>query len=230
MTNQEIVQKTADFVKGKQLGEDSGHGWEHSEAVWNNAKEIGKNETGTNMLVVELAALLHDINDWKLKDLNDEDSANMADKWLKRIGVDDKTIEEVLEIIKKVSYFGPNFVEEEMPIEGKIVRDADRLEAMGAAGWERTAQFGKAKNLPDINEYLPNLRLSDEEYKNYRRKENSSVNHVFEKLLLLKNRLVTKKGQEMGQIKHLNGILGKNLVPDERVKQYIEMLNEARFN
>ena len=240
MENKEILQKTADWVKKILSGENSGHGWDHAKAVWENAREIGSTEEKAEMLVVELAALLHDINDWKKEVLDDERSADMAQNWLTEIGVSKTVIENVLEIIKKVSYYGPNFIEEEIPIEGKIVRDADRLEAIGVIGWERTVQFGKAKNLPDLNEFLPNLNLTDEEYKNIKRKENSSVNHVFEKLLLLKNRLVTKRGKEMGMVKHeelksvvrsfLYGELGKNTVPDERIREYLAMLDEPRFN
>jgi uncharacterized protein len=238
--NDQVINKTVDFVKNKLTGESSGHGWEHAKAVWNNAKIIGKEEPTANMMVVELAALLHDINEWKLSDLDDENSAKMAKDWLENIGVDEISIHQITNIIMKISYYGPNFIEEEMLIEGQVVRDADRLEAMGAVAWERTRQFGVAKGIPDINEFLPNLNLTDDEYKNYMRKENSAINHVFEKFLLLKNRLTTKKGIEIGQIKHdelkgvvrnyLDGIKGKNIVSDFRIDEYIKMLDEPRFS
>lgn len=240
MNSEKIIKATADWVKEKLIGENSGHDWNHAEAVWKNAKEIVSTETGVNNLVVELAALLHDINDWKLSALDDEKSAQIAENWLREIVVDENTISHVLEIIKKVSFFGPNFVEEEMTPEGQIVRDADRLEAMGPIAWERTRQFGKAKGIPVINEYLPNLNLTDEEYKNYMRKENSCINHVFEKLLLLKKRLVTKRGKEIGLVRHeelktvvrnyLESIEDVEIVQKERVGKYIQMLEEPRFN
>lgn len=240
MDSEKIIKATADWVKEKLIGENSGHDWNHAEAVWKNAKEIASTEPGVNNLVIELAALLHDINDWKLSALDDEKSAQIAENWLRGTAVDEDTIGQVLEIIKNVSFFGPNFVEEEMTLEGQIVRDADRLEAMGPIAWERTKQFGKAKGILDINEYLPNLNLTDDEYRNYLRKENSCINHVFEKLLLLKKRLVTKRGREMGRVRHedlkkvvrayLEGILNEGIVPKERVEEYIQMLEEPRFN
>jgi uncharacterized protein len=235
MTDNPLVQQTATWVEQKLTGENSGHDWEHARAVWNNAKTIGNTESTANMLVVELAALLHDINDWKEDTLDDEKSAAMAKDWLTKIGVEAATIDQILDIIKKVSYFGPNFIEESMDINGQIVRDADRLEAMGAVAWDRTVKFGQAKGIPDINEHLPNLGLTDDQYKNYMRPENSAVNHVFEKFLLLKDRLVTKKGKEIGLQRHLelisvvrqylNSILGKGIVPDSRIKEYLSMLD-----
>lgn len=235
MNENQLVQQTAAWVEQKLAGENSGHDWEHAKAVWNNAKEIGSTESTANMLVVELAALLHDINDWKKETLDDEKSAAIAKDWLTKIGVEENVINQVLDIIKKVSYFGPNFKEESMDINGQIVRDADRLEALGAVAWERTVKFGQAKGIPDINEHLPNLNLTDEEYKNYMRPENSAINHVFEKFLLLKDRLITKKGKEIGLKRHLelisvvrlylNSILGKGIVPDQRIQEYIAMLD-----
>lgn len=238
--HKKVIKSTADWTREKMAGEDSGHGWEHASAVWRNAKEIGRYEAGLNMTVVELAAMLHDINDWKLETLDDERSASIAENWLNQLGVDEKTVQHVVEIIRKVSFFGPNFKEEEMPPEGQVVRDADRLEAMGVVAWERTLQFGKAKGIPEVSMYLPNLDMTDDEYKNYMRKENSAINHVFEKLLLLKKRLTTKRGKEIGQQKHdelklvvrsyLENMLGKELVPDSRITEYITMLDNPRFN
>lgn len=235
MPDNQFIQQTEHWVKEKLIGENSGHDWEHARSVWNNAKEIGNTESTANMIVVELAALLHDINDWKEDTLDDEKSAAMAKDWLTKINVDEHTINQILDIIKKVSFFGPNFKEEKMDINGQIVRDADRLEALGAVAWERTIKFGHAKGIPDINEHLPNLNLTDEEYKNYMRPENSAINHVFEKFFLLKDRLVTQKGKEIGFKRHLelitvvrqylNGILGKGLVPDSRIQEYLTLLD-----
>jgi len=240
MSDEAIIQNTAEWVEKMLSGENSGHDWLHAKAVWDNSREILKSEIEANRLIIELAALLHDVNDWKNNTLSDEISAEMSEKWLKSVGLDEDVVNNIVDIIKKVSYFGPNFVEEEMSLEGKIVRDSDRLEAMGPIGWKRTTQFGKAKGIPDINEFLPNLNLTDEEYKNYMRKENSAINHMFEKMLLLKTRLVTIKGKELGKIRHeelkttineyLNGIMGKNIVSDERIQEYIKMLEEPRFN
>ncbi|MFA7301725.1 MAG: HD domain-containing protein [Candidatus Shapirobacteria bacterium] len=240
MNNESIVLSIANLVKEKFINENSGHDWDHAKHVWENAIKIGNGEKGVNIFVVELAALLHDVNDWKKPDEEIVEGNKNILEWLNKFNIEKEIIDQIFEVINNVSFHGPNSITKEVTKETEIVRDADRLEAMGAVGWERCLKFGRSKGSPDINEYLPNLNLTDEEYKDHSRKANTSINHVFEKLLLLKRLLSTDTGKEMGKVRHeelktavkeyLVGILGKKIVSDDRIRQYIKMLDVPSFN
>jgi len=202
---QNIIDKTADFVESKLENGEGAHDWFHIERVWNNAKAICKEEEKADMFVVELAALLHDIADYKFHDGDIEAGPKAAREWLETLNVDNSVIEHVCEIIRHLSFKGAGAENPMQTIEGKIVRDADRLDALGAIGIARSFAYGGAKgNLiynPDIK---PKLHNTKEEYLNTLNGKNkaSQFNHFYEKLLLLKDLMQTKTGKEMAKKRH----------------------------
>lgn len=196
------IEKTRTYVHEILKNDRSGHDITHIENVVKNALEICKIEQKGNTEIVELAALLHDISDWKLMEDRKETGGEEAKKWLESIKVEPSIVKKVVEIIEGVTYYGPSSKDIELSFEGRAVRDADRLEAMGQRAVERTLAFGLVHGIDEVNEYMPNLELTDEEYKNFKRKENSFVNHFFEKLLLLKNKLETIGGKRIGIERH----------------------------
>jgi len=201
MTNDEVIAKTAAFVKAKFSGEGSGHDWWHMYRVWQLAKHIGKAEKA-DMFEVELGALLHDIADWKFHDGDTEVGPRVAREWLESLGVDEPIIERTTYIVRHISFKGGTnkHVMETLP--GKIVQDADRLDAIGAIGIARVFAFGgshgRAMYDPGIS---PKDMKTFEEYKNSV-KDNTSINHFYEKLLLLKDRLHTKTAQQIAEHRH----------------------------
>ncbi len=199
MNNDEIVHQTADYIKNKMLGEGSGHDWWHIYRVWKNALHIGLDEKA-DMFVVELAALLHDIADWKFHDGNDDIGPQMARSWLEKLAVEETVIAHVCQIIMDVSFKGAGVSTNMKTIEGKVVQDADRLDAIGAVGIARTFAYGGSKSReiynPDIK---PFLHASFEEYKN---SISPTLNHFYEKLLLLKDLMNTSTAKNMAEHRH----------------------------
>ncbi|MFZ4411838.1 MAG: HD domain-containing protein [Bacteroidales bacterium] len=199
MNNDEIVHQTADYIKTKMLGEGSGHDWWHIYRVWKNALHIGQYEKA-DLFVVELAALLHDIADWKFHDGNDDIGPQMARSWLEKLAVEETEIAHVCQIIKGVSFKGAGVSTNMKTIEGKVVQDADRLDAIGAVGIARTFAYGGSKSReiynPDIK---PIVHASFEEYKN---SISPTLNHFYEKLLLLKDLMNTSTAKNMAEHRH----------------------------
>src|SRR3990167_4492416 len=130
---EKTIQKVADEVRQKLEGEGSGHDWWHIVRVWNMAKHIGKRENA-DIFIVELAALLHDIADWKFHDGDHHKGGETAAQWLKTLSLDESIINHVVEIVNNVSFRGLGVPSGMITLEGKIVQDADRLDAMGAIG------------------------------------------------------------------------------------------------
>ena len=196
---QNTIQKVADEVKAKLEGEGSGHDWWHIVRVWNMAKHIGASE-GADTFVVELAALLHDIADWKFHGGDDTVGPKVARQILEKHSVPTEVINKVCVIIMGMSFKGAG-VKTEMPtLEGKVVQDSDRLDAIGAIGIARTFAYGGHKNRPmyDPNE-KPSLHQSKEEYFN---SESPTINHFYEKLLLLKDKMNTKTAKSLAEDRH----------------------------
>ena len=181
------------------MGEGSGHDWWHVYRVWKNAIHIGKQES-VDIFVVELAALLHDVADWKFHDGNDEIGPQVAKEWLESLSVDEKVISHVYQIIKDISFKGAGVVTAMKTTEGMVVQDADRLDALGAIGIARTFAYGGSKNRemynPDIN---PEMHTSFEQYKN---SQGTSINHFYEKLLLLKELMNTATAKQIAEKRH----------------------------
>lgn len=194
-----LISKTVDFVKEKLNGVESGHDWYHIDRVWKQSKRIGE-AYDCDMLVVELGALLHDIADSKFHGGDENVGPKVAQEFLESQNVDEKTIENVIYIIKNISFKNRNETNVVKPIELQIVQDADRLDAIGAIGIARTFNFGGYKNnLMHDPEAAPNLGLTKDEYK---KSNGTTINHFYEKLLLLKDMMNTEKGKELAEIRH----------------------------
>lgn len=203
MNKQEIISKTADYVKSKLYGEETGHDWFHVYRVWKNAKHIAEAEN-VDSYIVELAALLHDISDWKFNNGDEKIGSEISRKWLESIGVEDDVIDKVCVILFESSFKGEKSENNIDTIEGKIVQDADRLDALGAIGIARAfatgSKFGEIMYSEDID--VPKYN-SPEEYKNAKgKKGRTTINHFYEKLLLLKDLMHTNTAKQMAKEKH----------------------------
>ncbi len=199
MNKEEIIEKTAEFAKATLLGEGSGHDWWHVYRVWKNAQHIAKEEE-VDSFVVELAALLHDIADYKNHGGDDNIGPRKAKEWLLSLNVDEEICDHVASIIKGASFKGANVSSAMNTKEGKVVQDADRLDAIGAIGIARTFAYGgnKSRQLYDPNS-KPTMHNSFEEYK---KNQSSTVNHFYEKLLLLKDLMNTETAKKIAEERH----------------------------
>lgn len=194
-----LISCTLDFVKEKLHGAEAGHDWFHIERVWKLSKKIAETEN-CNLEVVELSALLHDIADPKFHAGNETLALKISQDFLENQNVSNAIIEQVLFIIQNISFKNRGEAPKDLPIELKIVQDADRLDAMGAIGIARTFNFGGFKNnLMYHPEIPPKLNMTKEEYK---KNEGTTINHFYEKLLLLKDLMNTEKGKELAQERH----------------------------
>jgi uncharacterized protein len=199
MTQEEIVQKTADHVKALFSGEGTGHDWWHVQRVWQTALHIGKEE-GADLFVVELAALLHDIADWKFHGGDEHAGSRAARAWLEGLHVDNAIITHVCTIIDDLSFKGAGGVLPMKSKEGMVVQDADRLDAIGAIGIARAFAYGGSRGRELYNpDVAPQMHATFEEYK---AGKGSTLNHFHEKLLLLKDRMNTASGRRLAQERH----------------------------
>lgn len=198
----EVVTKTKEFVKKKLKQEGSGHDWWHIYRVWKMAKHIGKKEK-SDLFVIELAALLHDIADWKMYGGDEAIGSRTSKIWLEKLEVNKEIIEHICEIILTMSFKGAQVKIHPMrTIEGKIVQDADRLDAIGAIGIARTFTFGGHKGRPMWDPNIkPKLHNSSTEYLASSEIGNT-INHFYEKLLLLKYRMNTKVAKQLAKNRH----------------------------
>lgn len=198
-SQREIINHTAEHVKAKLSGEGSGHDWFHVERVWKNAIHIGRKEHA-DMFVVELGALLHDIADWKFAGGDDSAGPREARAWLEKSRVDEAVIAHVCQIIKDLSFKGAGVKTAMKTMEGMVVQDADRLDALGAIGIARAFAYGGHKGSelynPDVK---PEFHTSFEQYKNSR---GNTINHFYEKLLLLKDLMNTETAKEIAEERH----------------------------
>lgn len=194
-----LINKTIELVKEKLEGTESGHDWFHIERVWKLSLHIQEKEGG-DKLVIELAALLHDIADPKFHNGDETIATKIVTEFLTEQKVDQETTDKVIFIIENMSFKNRNEAPKDLPLELKIVQDADRLDAIGAIGIARTFNFGGYKNNlmyhPDIK---PKLAQSKEEYK---KSNGTTINHFYEKLLLLKDLLNTKTAKEIANHRH----------------------------
>lgn len=196
----DIIQDTIKFVKNTLIGAEGGHDWFHIERVWKNAKFIASKEIGSNLLVVELAALLHDIADSKFNGGDEKIGPRKAREFLESMNLQAIHINHVVAIIENISFKGGHNQRTHESLELAIVQDADRLDAIGAIGIARTFNYGGFKNRTIYDpEIKPNPGLSKEEYKN---STSPTINHFYEKLLLLKDLMNTRTGKELAQKRH----------------------------
>jgi uncharacterized protein len=205
MNKQQIITNTEAFVKATLKNAEGGHDWFHILRVWNNAKLIAKNEN-VDEFIVELGALLHDIADAKFYNGDETIGPKMARTFLESQQVDESVISHIELIIFNISYKSSLTSEEKnkeifSSPELKVVQDADRLDAIGAIGIARCFNYGGFKNRPLYDpEILPNLQMTKEEYKN---SEAPTINHFYEKLLLLKDQMNTSTGKIIAEERHL---------------------------
>lgn len=201
MKEDQLVQSTIEFVKEELQNAEGGHDWFHIERVFNTCNLLMNHEEG-NKLVVKLAALLHDIADPKFHDGDESVGPKTARNFLESQSVDVKTIEHVVNIIKHMSFKnsleteGDRFTSKEL----QIVQDADRLDAIGAIGIARAFNYGGFKNRELHNPNIPpNLNMSKEAYK---KSTAPTINHFYEKLLLLKDKMNTETGKKLAEQRH----------------------------
>lgn len=197
--NTEKIRLTVAHVKSTLSTNDPGHDWYHVERVWNMARLIGERE-GADLCVVELAALLHDIADWKFYGGDETAGPREARRWLESIGVGESTIAHICKIIEDISFKGAGVTSVMESLEGKVVQDSDRLDAIGAIGIARAFAYGGHKKRELHNPSIqPQLHASFEHYKN---STGPTINHFYEKLLLLKGRMNTETGKRIAEERH----------------------------
>ena len=190
---------TINFVKEKLEGAEAGHDWFHIERVWKLSKKIAEKEGG-NLEVIELSALLHDIADPKFHNGDETLALKISKDFLEEIHVNAELIEQVLFVIKNISFKNRAEAPENPPLELQIVQDADRLDAIGAIGIARTFNFGGFKNnLMYHPEIKPNLGMNKEEYK---KSNGTTINHFYEKLLLLNDLMNTETAKKIASERH----------------------------
>ena len=195
----QIINNTILFVKNQLTHAAGGHDWFHIERVYKNALLIAEEEE-CDLTVVKLAALLHDIADSKFHGGDETVGPKTARTFLESQNVSEDIILHVIAIIENISFKGGNFEKKFNSKELEIVQDADRLDALGAIGIARTFNYGGFKNRPLYNPNIqPNLNMSKEEYKN---SESPTLNHFYEKLLLLKDKMNTETGKKIAQKRH----------------------------
>jgi uncharacterized protein len=197
--NDNLIEKTVEFVQNELKGAEAGHDWFHIFRVWNLAKKIAEKESG-DALVVELAALLHDIADSKFHNGNEELGPQKARFFLESLFVDSQIVDHVIKIIENISFKGGNFEKSFFSPELAVVQDADRLDAIGAIGIARAFHYGGFKNRTLYDPAIPpNLLMDKEQYKN---SNAPTVNHFYEKLLLLKDKMNTTTGRILAESRH----------------------------
>ena len=203
MDKKSILEKLSAEVEKKMSFEGSGHDWWHVYRVWKMAVHLAKEERA-DLFVVELGALLHDIADYKFHGGDYSVGPRVARETMERLKVDEETIAKVCEIVENISFKGGVKKETMKTLEGRIVQDADRLDAIGAMGIARVFAFGGSRNRPlHLPDQKPQTYKSKEEYiAAFHKNEGTSVNHFYEKLLLLKDRMNTRAAKRIAQSRH----------------------------
>jgi len=200
MSDDELISKTASFIQEKFKAEGSGHDWFHIARVWRLSKHIAQNEKKADLLAVELGALLHDIADWKFHDGDMEAGSKASRKWLEGIQVSDDVIKKVEDIVRSISFKAEGEKLELPSLESRIVFDADKIDAIGAIGIARAFAFGghKGRLL-----YDPNVKpIKNMTFEQRLKSETHTINHFYEKLLLLKDLMQTETGKQMAERRH----------------------------
>ena len=199
MNTNYLIDKTIRFVKTTLAQAEGGHDWFHIERVYKNALLIAESEK-CDVEIVQLGALLHDIADSKFHDGDESIGPKTARTFLEAEKVEPTIIDHVIAIIENISFKGGKVERQFSSIELDIVQDADRLDAIGAIGIARTFNYGGFKNRALYNpEIAPNLTMTKDEYKN---NEAPTINHFYEKLLLLKDKMNTQTGKQIAQDRH----------------------------
>lgn len=197
---QSVIQNTIIFVKDQLKNAEAGHNWSHIERVWKLSKKIAQVEGG-NLNIIQLSVLLHDVADPKFHNGDENLALEISKNFLHTQEISEEEIQQILFIIKYISFKNKGELQgENPPLELQIVQDADRLDAIGAIGIARTFHFGGFKNNPIYDpDIKPNLAMSKEEYK---KSNGTTINHFYEKLLLLKDMMNTDIGKKLAEERH----------------------------
>jgi len=200
MNKKFIIKQTANFVRKRLEKESTGHDWWHSYRVWKLSLKIAEKEKNVDLFVIQLAALLHDVADWKFHKGNILAGPELAKRWLKKLKVKEGIISHVYHIVKEISFKGAKVKSKIKTKEGMIVQDADRLDALGAIGIARCFATGARLKSEIYNPKIkPRLHKTFEEYK---KAKSTSINHFYEKLLLLKDLMHTKTAKKIARKRH----------------------------
>ncbi len=200
MTTQEVqIKNTIAFVKDQLKDAEGGHDWFHIERVYKNAILISKDED-VNVFIVQLSALLHDIADSKFHNGDESVGPKVAREFLFSLNIESNLVEHVINIIENISFKGGNEIQNFKSPELDVVQDADRLDAIGAIGIARTFNYGGFRNRALYDPQIkPNLKMTKEEYK---ASNDPTINHFYEKLLLLKDKMNTESGKRIAKKRH----------------------------
>jgi len=199
MNKKRIIEEVKKYVRKSLSGEATGHDWWHAWRVYKMSKEIAKKEGG-DPFIIEVSALLHDIADWKFHNGDTKAGSGRAKTLLKKLGADSKTIKHICHIIDNISFKGAGVRNRIKTKEGMIVQDADRLDVMGAIGIARIFTYGGYVGREIYNPAIkPKLHKT---FKQYKDAKSTSINHFYEKLLLLKDRLNTKTAKKIAKSRH----------------------------
>lgn len=196
MDKKQIVQETGIFIRALLEGEGSGHDWWHIHRVRNNALLIAK-AYNTDLFVIEMAALVHDIADHKLHGGDEEIGPRKAKEWMEECNIEPQEMNHILLIMQQVSFSKGTIPD---TLEGKIVQDADRLDAIGAIGIARTFAFGGFKKREIYNPEIPPVKYHSMD--DYKKNTNPTLNHFYEKLLLLKDLMNTEEAKKIATHRH----------------------------
>jgi len=196
----DLVTPTAAFIEEKFSGEGSGHDWAHIRRVWLMARRLAAASPGADMQVTELGALLHDIADWKFHDGDYEAGPRAARQWLLSLGATEQLIERVERIIREVSFKGLGVATPVSSLEAALVQDADRLDAIGAIGIARAFAYGGHKGRPLHDPAV--APVAHDSFASYQKSTAPTLNHFYEKLLHLKERLHTDAARQVAEGRH----------------------------
>jgi len=199
MDRDTVIQKTVTFVKDELFLAEGGHDWWHVYRVWKLARQIARREE-VDLFVVEMGALLHDIADSKFHKGDETIGPRKAREFLVSLGVEKEVISHVEKIIAHISFKGAAHRQEFRSAELDVVQDADRLDAIGAIGIARTFNYGGHKGRSIYDPGIPPVQEMTKE--TYKKNTSPTINHFYEKLLLLKDRMNTRTGKEMAMERH----------------------------
>jgi uncharacterized protein len=199
MTGMNLIEQTRAHIEAAFSNEGSGHDWWHIYRVWNTAKKLVEQEQA-DRAIVELAALLHDIGDWKFHGGDESIGPARARQWLEQINTESHIVEAVCEIVATISFKGAGVATPMRTLEGKIVQDADRLDAIGAIGIARAFAYGGHAGRLIFHPRLPPVMHGS--FADYKNNDGHTINHFHEKLLLLKDRMNTVAGKKLAEERH----------------------------
>jgi uncharacterized protein len=197
---QQLITQTADFVRDKFLNEGSGHDWAHIRRVWHVARALAQQTPQADPLVTELGALLHDVADWKFHNGDEEAGPRAARQWLESQQAEEAVIQRVEAIIREISFKGLGVATPMSTVEGELVQDADRLDAIGAIGVARAFAYGGHKGRPLHDPAVPPIQ--HDSFESYKQNTAPTINHFYEKLLHLRERLNTPAARRVAEERH----------------------------